>query len=159
MSTAENYYIGKKSITSGGKTHSCDKVVTAKVMGLDDKTFKTFVIKGHIKEGKPPEDPKAKAQREAEAAAIAARQAATDDNPILRNDRICKLIPELYRSDGSRQSEDDFTKDGPPTVDALNVLFTPINDEAEITAPERDEAWARYEADKAAAVKADEITD
>lgn len=159
MSTAETYYIGNKSITSGGKTHSRDKVVTAKAMGLDDKTFKAFVGKGHIKTGTPPEDPKVKAIREAEAAAIAARQAATEGNSILRADRICKLIPELYRPDGSRNSEDDFTNAGAPTVDALNAIFTVIGDESEISATERDEAWVRYEAEKAEAAKAAEITD
>lgn len=151
MSNDQTYYIGDKAITSGGKTHSINKVVTAKIMGLDDETFKAFVKKERIIAGKPPEDKKKKAARKAREKAEAARAAAAEaKTPVLRSARIDSAIKEMFNSDGSHKSVDDFTGEGKPKCEALDVVVL-FEGEAEISAAERDEAWERYEADKAKA--------
>lgn len=132
MAKHEAYYIGKRSITSGNKTHKPGKVVTAKIMGLSDDEFAEIVKRGGIKKGKPPEEKKPGAP----------------EAPVLRADRINRAIGELFKPDGSAKSKDDFTQDGKPTCDALNILAL-LDGEEEVTAPERDAAWEKYQAEKA----------
>jgi hypothetical protein len=128
---ANKYYIGKKSITSGGGIHKPNKVVTPKIMGMTDEEFAAAVERGGIKEGTPPN----------------AKKGAPE--PVLREDRILQAVRDLFNPDGSRISDDDFNQDGKPSCDALNVTAL-VPGEQFVTSPERDVAWEKYEAEQAA---------
>lgn len=156
MSSA-TYYITDRSITSGnGKTYRKHKVVTAEVMGLTTKQFESLLLPNKktgiasITKGTPPLTSKEIAAREKEARVKAARvQALKDKEPaaVLRPDRIFAGIKAMFDKDGNQISEDDFTNDGKPSCDALDVKVL-IGEETNITADERDIAWDRYEKEK-----------
>ena len=135
MATRETFYMGKKSVTSGGKVHKPNKVVTAKIMGLSDEAFANEVKRGAVKTGTPPD----------------AKSPAAPPAPpvVLRIDRINNAIKALFAEDGSRLSDEDFTQGGSPTCDALNATALMPNEDF-IDSAERDEAWEKYQAEKAA---------
>lgn len=132
MATKEAFYIGKKSITSGGKVHKPNRVVTAKNMGLSDDEFAHEVKRGAVVKGTPP-DTKSPAAPPV----------------VLREDRISNAIKALFAEDGNRLNDDDFTQGGSPTCDALNATALMPNEDF-IDSAERDTAWEKYQADKAA---------
>jgi hypothetical protein len=150
MSTSDSYYIGKRSISAGAKVHPSNKVVTPKIMRIDDELFASLVKAGRIKKGTPPVPVKAKATRPVAKdvqSKIPPPGGKVDDPPVpvLRADRIEAAIKDLFKEDGeTRKSDDDFTKDDKPTTEALNFKFDKIEDEPEITAVDRDEAWSAY---------------
>ena len=132
MATRETFHIGKRSITSGGKTHKPNKAVTHKIMDLTEEQFAHEVKRGAVLKGTPPD-------------------AKTPAAPpvVLRAARIHAAIGDMYKPDGSHKSDDDFTNDGKPSCPALNIAAL-LEGEDEITGAERDAAWEKYQADKAA---------
>ena len=149
MSTSDSYYIGKRSISAGAKVHPSNKVVTPAIMRIEDELFASLVKAGRIKKGKPPVPAKPKAARPVAKDAPSkippsGGKVDAPPAPVLRADRIDAAIKDLFKEDGSRKSNDAFTKDDKPTTDALNFEFDKIEDESAIDADERDTAWAAY---------------
>ena len=147
MANTDSFYIGKRTITSGGKQHSRNKVVTPALMGLTDDQFAVVVKRGGIKKGTPPEATKSAALKKKEA--DHRKTAEGNGGAVLREDRIYNAIKDLFKEDGSRKSEDDFTAGGQPRTDSLDVIAL-LEGEGEISAAERDAAWDKYEKEKAA---------
>lgn len=135
MSKELSYYIGKRPITSGGKTHSRNKVVTPEIMGLSADEFKDLVKAEKVKVGEPP---------------VAEKKTPADAQPKQpREVRIAEAIKSLHSDAGEPLNPEDFTGDGRPSCDALNAIAL-LPDEDFIGGDERDAAWEKYQADKAA---------
>ena len=135
MSKTDTYYIGKRSVSSGGKTWVPNRVVTAKGMGMDDDQFAAAVKRGSVKKGTPP--------------VVGKKGAAPEPPTVLRVDRIKAAIDSLFKEDGTRVNDEDFTQDDKPACDVLNAKAL-LPGEDFIAAPERDEVWEKYQEAKTA---------
>lgn len=130
------YQVGDRSMTGAGRIWKSGREVTAKLLGISGEQFKAAVDKGRIVPYVAPAD-KPEVKKDPPV-------------PVLRAGRILAVIKDLFTADGSRKSQDDFTQDDKPKADVLNIAFARIDDEPEISATERDNIWAAYEAEKAA---------
>lgn len=128
---SKRYQIVKRSMTGAGKIWKQGREVTAKLLAMSDEQFDAAIKKKRI------------VPYEATAVKVASTPP-PPSTPVLRADRIEAAIKDLFKEDGNRNSDDDFTKDDKPTTEALNFKFDKIEDEPEITAVDRDEAWSAY---------------
>lgn len=137
-----SFYIGERSISSGGKVHRRYEPITPEKMKLDDKIFMQLVKNGRIKKGTPPKPEK---KSPPDIAGVKEGEKGKEvEKPVLREDRILQGIRDLFNKDGKPKSKDDFTQDGLPRTDSLDVLVL-LEGEDEVSAEERDAAWSKYQ--------------
>ena len=158
MSTSSNTcYVTDGTIACGNsKTARKHQLVTAAGMGLTDEQFKGLLKPNKkgispITKGTPPLTAKAQAAKEKEASDKAARELAIKEASkgpvVLREDRILEAIKGMFKEDGTRISQDDFTADNKPSCPRLDIVVLEPG-EKPVTGPERDAAWERYENEK-----------
>ncbi len=150
------HVINKRSISSGGAIHGPGKVVTAKIMRIEDKQFAAllkkkdrdgnlFIIERPVVEKAAPPAPPAKKSGLWETI----KAGFTGDNEPTRIEVIAGVIATLYDNDGNQINAEDFIASGEPSVDALELLLAdiPVFEEG-ISSDERNEGFKLYEANK-----------